>query len=68
MAVECNCELTDCEYNVNGQCQAGSIQVVRSDAGALCSTYSATSAQAPEGAGIEGLMGGPGSQMDKALY
>jgi hypothetical protein len=59
---KCNCELQDCVHNTDMVCQAPEIQIIASNGMAECSSY-----ESSEGMG-EGLMGGPGGQMDKALY
>ena len=56
------CDATDCAHNEQGQCNAPEMYV---DATGCCATYQPTE----QTSGIpEDMMGGPGGQMDKALY
>jgi len=56
------CDATDCAHNEQGQCNAPDMYV---DATACCATYKPTGMKEEM---PEEMMGGPGGQMDKALY
>jgi len=58
------CDATDCQHNEGGQCSAPEMYVTET---AACGTYAPVE-QAQQPMAPEGLMGGPGSQMDRGLY
>jgi hypothetical protein len=59
-----NCELEDCVHNADMVCQAPEIQIIATNGMAECASYESSQVPMVE----EGLPGGPGGQMDKALY